>query len=258
MGCLVDSYPALVMDNCLSGTLLLLFRACLVAADGATTWIMRCIQIDKTMLYNDFVQGVCFMRKRYLLTSVISAVVICFASVLIAVSINKNSEYILSEAQCKTLFTKTPKEFVENPCPLDLFNEWSGITFCETAEIDANGNLRFTLTDQQREQWRNTKSVKNRIDSALANSDISISPDYKKMSIRCYRETASKNIGDGISASYACNVLQLLNGISPTQVNVEISLIDARTGGIVSLLISDLETSKIGPYSKDHFSSMYD
>ncbi len=210
------------------------------------------------MLYNDFVQGVCFMRKRYLLTSVISAVVICFASVLIAVSINKNSEYILSEAQCKTLFTKTPEEFVESPCPLDLFNEWSGITFCETAEIDANGNLIFTLTDQQEEQWRNTESVKGRIDDALANPDISISSDYKKISIRCYRETASKNIGDGISASYACGVLQLLNGIPPTQNSVEISLIDAKTGEVVSLLVADLETSRVGPYSKDKFSSMYD
>lgn len=167
----------------------------------------------------------------------------------------EDSKYVLTERQCDGLFNKTPTEFEKEPFP---FWKWERDTFCKSAEVDDSGNLVLTMTDLQKEQWKNAQDIQRRLYEANNNPDISISSNYTKISATCYKETASKTIGTAIDASYACRVIQFLDGIPLEQINVELVIADSFTGNIVYTFSADMERRFIGPYSKDDFSSMYD
>ena len=183
----------------------------------------------------------------------IALIVLCVAAIVGFCSITFDLEVVLTEKQCKNLFGKTPEEFVEDPYPDDPYIDWTGVVFCESADIDTNGNLIFTLTPKQQDVW--FYCVQYRIDEAKKNPNVTLSPDYRGITVRCYEETAHENVHDASFALYGYLVIQLVNGVSPDEIKVDITFIDSGTGEVVYVRTSNLNQTGFY-YSKNDFSSM--
>ncbi len=183
----------------------------------------------------------------------IALIVLCVAAIVGFCSITSDLEVVLTEKQCKNLLLKTPEEFVEDPYPDDPYIDWTGGVFCESASIDESGNLIFTLTPEQQDVW--VYCIQHRLDRAKNNPNVTLSPNYREISVRCYEETAYKNVHDASFASYGYLVIQLVNGVSPDEIKVDITFIDSGTGEVVYVRTSNLNQTGFY-YSKNDFSSM--
>ncbi|MBQ1272356.1 MAG: hypothetical protein IIY12_02530 [Clostridia bacterium] len=198
------------------------------------------------------------VQNRVLIISVIIvAVVVCFCAVAYMYLMGIDTKYTLNEAQTQAVMGKTPSEFISNPRPKTEKNDWLGLVFCEKAKLD-DGNLVFYMNDKQKSQWKSSKDIQKRVNKARTNGNISFSSDYTSMTIRCYRETLEETITIGMDAARAFLVFQLMNGVEPDLLNVEITLVDAGTEKTVTTWSYNPENTTVATYSRSDFSFQKD
>ncbi len=172
--------------------------------------------------------------KLLTLSAVIAGLLICICVGIYIAWMNRATKYTLTPEQSQGLFAKTPEEFVKNPRPTtEVGNEWLGLIFCKSAKVDKDGNLVFALTAQQKKSWKTSNDIQKRINNARRDPDITFSADFTAMTVRCFRETAAENVEISAKAMAAFFAFQLIDGVSPDAIAVEITYVDAGTGETV-------------------------
>ncbi len=156
--------------------------------------------------------------------------------------------YRISPQSCYFLFDDTPEEFLPKA---DSFYGWTD-DFSRKAEVDEEGYLLLTLSEKKIEEW--SKSYDSYFEEVEKNDRITVSDDYKKITIIGYKETIARDIVSAWFLELGCRVKQFLN-TPDGDLKIERVIIDGGTG--------EVKSHRIVPSGESHelvhseFSSIY-
>jgi len=160
----------------------------------------------------------------------IPLIVLCIIVAGVVSFLSQYNLYVISPEICRVVIGKTPVEFVESNGE-ETALENSGYTY---AKLDEEGNLFLIISDIQKDNWKATVIDKDSwfSESARNAGNVEISKDYKKIILRCYRETYTNEAISFVMNSSECVFLQVLNGEKSENIKVDCYFIDAVTNEV--------------------------
>lgn len=164
------------------------------------------------------------------------------------------SIYELPPEVCRIFFGCTPNEFFDKT--MTYYD--SEVDFRKKSKVDKNGNLVLVLNEQDKEAWKSALADVISLEDIRGNPNIIVSEDCKKVTVICYKETASLDTMDAAFGLYSYLVYQLFNGVPPEEISIDFSLKDGVTEEIVYSESYPGDDSKLSFSTRDYnFSSIY-
>lgn len=192
-------------------------------------------------------------RTLVIIVSIFAVLLLVFAGAF-AIQSKSYTEYKLSPDSCMFVFSCNPDEFMQ--LELDFYTPFTDLR--RRASIDKQGNLILKLNEDQKIAWRQSYMVDGFLEQVSELENISISPDYTKVTINCYKETVISDFMATTYIYYGMSVYQLLNGIQPEDLAIEVVFKDGGTGEIIFTQLLPVEEDVSIPFSEFEISSLYD
>ena len=148
--------------------------------------------------------------------------ILCIIITVFGINYANLTKYKFSPKACQSFFSHAPEEAAE-----ECNQSMTGTNkFCTFARVDKDGNLLLYLNDNQKQNWDIQQSTL--IQSAHLSGTV-ISRSFTKITVKGYRENIDVRVDVAMWAIRACAIKQLISGTEPEAIQVEFSVIDAKT-----------------------------
>lgn len=143
--------------------------------------------------------------------------------------------YEIPEDLCIPILHVSAEDFFTRYC--DYYDTLGD--FREYSKIDRKGNLILRMTEEQRkglieyerDGWDKIGSIG--VDDLSEFEGIEVAPDLTSVTVSCYKDNAVDQCFTVSLGSWGIPVIQLLSGVEPEEIKLDIILKDAVTGEVV-------------------------
>lgn len=157
---------------------------------------------------------------------------VCLGAILIiAVLVNQLfllslNTYIVPSNICSTVFGETPQEFCDKNGADTVF---SG--YLKSSKVDRDGSLVVRITDEQKQHLQEQCILEI---AQAQKEEIDFSKKRDKITVKVYREDLESKLWIATDTTRFCFFYQMLNGENINDINVNLTVLDAGTGSVLS------------------------